>query len=103
MKIKTTCNKKHKLSLLNSLRDDFADSSRQLNNLIVEATPEQRQYIIRELEDEFLQSLQGFTINKNKYTHLNNIDPKEMIQISNNIKRELDSNDKFYLHGDYII
>jgi hypothetical protein len=85
------------------LRDDFSDSSRQLNNLIVEATPDQRQYIIRELEDELLQSLQGFTINKNKYTHLNNIDPKEMIEISNTIKKELDSNDKFYLHGEYLI
>lgn len=89
--------------LLNSIKDDIGDASRQINGLIVEATPEQREYIIRELEDNFLQSLQGYTINKSKYSHMNSIDPKEMIEISNTIKRQLDMNEKFYLHGDYLI
>jgi hypothetical protein len=45
--------------------------------------------------------LEGYIINKNKYTDLNELDPKELIEINNNIKQQLNNNDKFYLHGDF--
>lgn len=57
--------------------------------------------ITKELEEEYSNSFAGYDINKSKYKHLLQVDPKELAQISNSIKKELDSNDKFYLHGDY--
>ena len=55
----------------------------------------------KEIEEEFTRSLEGYTVNKNKYPHLRGLDPKEVNEISSIIKHELNRNDKFYLHGDF--
>lgn len=69
--------------------------------MIVEVPMNEREIINKEIEEQFSRSLSGYTINKNKYTHLKNLDPKELFDVSRQIKQELDRNDNFYLHGDY--
>ncbi len=68
---------------------------------IKEVNQDQRNIVNREIEEEFSKSLAGYTIDKAKFAHLKDLDPKEMYQLSAQIKKELDSNDNFYLHGDY--
>jgi hypothetical protein len=85
------------------LKEDVADTSQQLNNLIVEVPMQERAVILKELEEEFSKSLAGFSVNKLQYPHVKELDPKEIVDVSNNIKRQLDANDKFYLHGDYTV
>ena len=59
--------------------------------------------IINEIKDEFTKSLMGYSVDKNKYPHLKDLDPKEIIDISNMINKQLDKNDQFYLQGYYIL
>jgi len=87
--------------ILDSLKDEIFEAHNQIGNMIVEVPLEQRQIINREIEEEFSKSLAGYNINKAKFAHLKNLDPKELFEVSAKIKRELDSNDNFYLHGDY--
>jgi hypothetical protein len=87
--------------ILDSLKDEISDANNQLGSMIVEVPLDQRQIINREIEEEFSKSLAGYNINKAKFAHLKDLDPKEMFDISARIKKELDSNDNFYLHGDY--
>jgi hypothetical protein len=87
--------------ILESLKDDISDASNKLSTMIVEVSPNQREIINKEIEEEFSKSIAGYTIDKAKFAHLRDLDPKEMFDVSSRIKRELDSNDKFYLHGDF--
>jgi hypothetical protein len=64
-------------------------------------TSQEREIIIKQLEEEYTRSLEGYIINKNKNIDLNQLDPKELIEINRNIKQQLNNNDKFYLHGDF--
>jgi hypothetical protein len=87
--------------ILDTLKDEISDANKQLGGMISEVPEKERAIINKELEEEFSRSLTGFNINKGKYTHLKNIDPKELYDLSAKIKKELDSNDNFYLHGDF--
>jgi hypothetical protein len=62
-----------------------------------------REVILKELEEEFSKSLAGMTVNQMQYSHLKELDPKEVLDITNNLKKQLELNDKFYLHGDFNI
>lgn len=87
--------------ILESLREEILNSENQLKGMIVEVPIEEIDLIKHEIEDEFTRSLEGYTVNKNKYPHLRELDPKEVNDISQIIKRDLIKNDKFYLHGDF--
>ena len=87
--------------ILDSLKDEVTNAHQQLGSMMVEVPSDQRQIINREIEEEFSRSLSGYNINKAKFIHLKDLDPKEMFDVSAKIKKELDSNDNFYLHGDY--
>jgi hypothetical protein len=76
-------------------------TNKQIEGLIVDVTPQEREIIIKQLEEEYTRSLEGYIINKNKYTDLNQLDSKELIEINKNIKQQLNNNKKFYLHGDF--
>ena len=86
---------------MESLREEITEANHELGSMVVQVPQNQREIINREIEEEFSRSLSGYTINKGKYAHLRDIDPKELGDISAKIKKELDSNDKFYLHGDF--
>lgn len=87
--------------IMDTLKEQINDTHNQLNSMIIEVPLTERPFITKEIEDQFTKSLSGYTINKNKYVHLREIDPSELINISNQIKKELDRNEKFYLHGDF--
>ncbi len=87
--------------ILDSLKDEISEANNSLGSMIVEVPLDQRQIINNEIEEEFSKSLSGYNINKARFAHLKDLDPKEMFDVSARIKRELDSNDNFYLHGDY--
>lgn len=87
--------------IMDTLKEQINDTHNQLNSMIIEVPLGERPFITKEIEDQFTKSLSGYTINKNKYVHLREIDPSELIYISNQIKKELDRNEKFYLHGDF--
>jgi len=87
--------------ILESLNDDINVAHKELGNMIVEVPAEQRQLINQEIEEEFSKSLSGYNINKEKFVHLRELDPKEIFEVTGKIKKELDANDKFYLHGDF--
>lgn len=87
--------------ILDSLRDEIVNSENQLKGMIVEVPGNEVGEIKKEIEEEFTRSLEGYTVNKNKYPHLRGLDPKEVNEISSIIKHELNRNDKFYLHGDF--
>ena len=58
--------------------------------------------VFQEITDEYTKSLNGFNINKSKDPHLKNIDSKELISLSDAIKKKLNSNKNFFLHnGDF--
>jgi hypothetical protein len=83
------------------MKDNLNQTSKQIEGLIVDVTPQEREIIIKQLEEEYTWLLEGYTINKNKYTDLSQLDPKELIEINKNIKQQLNNNEKFYLHGDF--
>jgi hypothetical protein len=87
--------------ILESVKDEISEANKKLGGMIVEVDQSQREIVNRELEEEFSKSLAGYTIDKAKFAHLKNLDPKELYQVSSQIKKELDANDNFYLHGDY--
>lgn len=89
--------------IMESLREEINHASNQLSGMVIEVPPEEIDIIKRELEEEFTKSLEGYNINKNKYPHLRQLDPKEINDISKIIKNELNRNDKFYLHGDFTL
>lgn len=103
MSLKIVCKFQHfnLISILESLRDQIAETTKDLNNMVGTASSQEREIIVKELSDEFTRSLSGYNINKARYSHLNNIDQKELSDISNAIKNELNSNKNFYLRGDY--
>lgn len=86
---------------MDTLNEQINETHNQLASMIVEVPLTEKPIINKEIEDQFTKSLSGYTINKNKYTHLKEIDPTELFNISNSIRRELDLNPKFYLHGDF--
>jgi predicted Rossmann fold nucleotide-binding protein DprA/Smf involved in DNA uptake len=87
--------------ILESLKEEILNADNQLKSMIVEVPTEEIELIKHEIEEEFTKSLEGYTINKNKYPHLRELDPKEINEISQSIKKDLLKNDKFYLHGDF--
>jgi len=87
--------------IMDTLKEQINETHNQLNSMVVEVPLNEKPFITKEIEDQFTKSLSGYTINKNKYAHLKEIDPTEIFNIANQIKRELDKNDKFYLHGDF--
>lgn len=87
--------------ILDSLKDEINAASQDINHVITEVPSNEREIINREIEEEFSNLLSGYNVNKAKYAHLRNIDPKELSDVANVIKQQLDTNDKFYLHGDY--
>lgn len=87
--------------LLESLKDEISDANNKLESMIVEVPMTEREIINKEIEEEFSKSIAGYTINKAKFAHLKNLDPKELFDVSSKIKKELDANDQFYLHGDF--
>jgi hypothetical protein len=87
--------------IMDTLKDEINETHNQINSMVVEVPISERIIINKEIEDEFTKSLQGYTINKNKYSHLKIIDPNEMTNIANQIRMQLDRNEKFYLHGDF--
>ena len=88
---------------MESLREEINHASNQLRGMVIEVAPEEIDVIKKELEEEFTKSLEGYNINKNKYPHLRQLDPKEINDITKIIKNELNRNDKFYLHGDFTL
>jgi len=87
--------------ILDSLRDEMRETENELKSMVVDGTPEEKPFIIKELEDQYTKSLNGYRIDKNNYAHLKNIDPKELLDVSNAVKSSLNSNNDFYLHNDY--
>ena len=77
------------------------DTENELRSMVVDVPTNEKHYVVRELEDEYTKSLNGYTIDKNNYMHLKNVDPKEIQEISNSVKNTLNSNNDFYLHNDY--
>ena len=71
-----------------------------MNSLIVPIPQQLKPVIFKEINEEFTKSLDGFNVDKTKFPHLKNIDSKELVQISDNIKNKLSANKNFYLHND---
>ena len=77
------------------------DTENELKSMIVNVPSNDKPYVMKELEDEYTKSLNGYTIDKSNYLHLKKVDPKEIQEISNSVKKTLRSNNDFYLHSDY--
>ena len=87
--------------IMDTLKEEINEAHNQISSMIIEVPLNEREVINKEIEEQFTKSLSGYNINKNKYSHLTDIDPSEMINLSNQIKKDLDRNEKFYLHGDF--
>lgn len=82
------------------MKEDLNETQKALNSLIVPVPERIKPVIFKEINEEFTKSLNGFNVDKTKFPHLKNIDSKELIQISDNIKKKLSANKDFYLHND---
>ena len=56
--------------------------------------------VFKEIFDEYTKSLSGYNIDKSKYPNLKNIDAKELISISEKIKKKLSGDKNFFLQND---
>lgn len=56
--------------------------------------------VFQEISDEYTKALEGFIVDKTKYPHLRNLDSKEVLTLSEAIKKKLSANKNFFLHGE---
>ena len=87
--------------IIDTLKEEINEAHFKISSMIIEVPLNEREVINKEIEEQFIKSFYGYNINKNKYAHLTDIDPYEMINLSNQIKKFLDMKEKIYLQGDY--
>ena len=85
--------------ILDSQKKEINSMEEDLKKLTVKVDDKERQLINRENEDEFGKAMEGYSTFKAKHPHLNKIDPKDYMDISNMIHMEL-ANKNFYLKID---
>lgn len=87
--------------IFDTLTDDITEANKELGSMVGILSENEKQIVNQEIEEEFSRSLSGFTVDKSKYVHVNQLDPKELFDLTSNIKKKLDLQKDFYLHGDY--
>lgn len=86
---------------MDSVNHDIEQEREKFHEMIVSVPENERRLINREIEEEFSRSLNGYSLSKGQSSHLRNIDPKELFDITGSIRRQLSANHDFYLQGDY--
>ena len=70
-----------------------------LKKLTIKVDEKERILVNKEIEEEFGKAMEGYSTFKATHPHLNKIDPKDYMDISNMIHMEL-ANKNFYLKID---
>ena len=85
--------------ILDSQKKEIDAIGQDLKKLTIKVDDNERKLINQEIEDEFGKAMEGYLTFKVKHPHLNKIDPKDYMDISNMIHMEL-ANKNFYLKID---
>ena len=86
---------------MNTVTGDISDEKKRVTNSWNGINETERNLINREIEEQFSKSLNGYKVEKGNYSHLNNIDPKELYSLQAKVRSELDKSGNFYLKGHY--
>lgn len=85
---------------MDNIKTEVIQASRDFDAIYKPLFGDMKFRTVDQLKKQYIQSLTGYNVEKNKYKLVETIDPVELNHFNNNLKRDLGQNKDFYLYGD---
>lgn len=86
--------------ILDNIRSEVIQANNKIASIYSPLSGDLKTETLKELRNEYLQNLTGYSIDKSRFKKVNLIDPDDLSRFNNNVRNSLSKNKDFYLYGD---